>query len=89
MDQDQVAILRLVRLPTLFKDRSDRSVLSLIQEYDLAEQYRLGTIAPAAIAEHLERDLSLIDLWIEWSADQRCSDAAMEMLSIGVTTTTM
>lgn len=70
MDQDQIAIHRLVRFPARYME-GGVSLYDLIEQCNLREQYELGTITASAVMSHLRADNSLIDLWLLWSEDKR------------------
>jgi len=75
MDQNQVALNKLVWLPLTYKEAGDKSVLDLVEEFGLREQFDLGCVTPVSIKDHLEANRSLVDIWLEWAADKRCSGA--------------
>ena len=73
MDQDQIAIYHLVRVPLDFRSLDDASALDLLDRYQIKEQAEIGTVTPRSIAIHLQQDQSLIETWLQWSQDKRCS----------------
>lgn len=73
MDSDQDAIYRLVRLPIEFLEKGNVSVDDLIAEYKLLPENKVFRVTAERIKSRLELDHSLVDTWIEWSADKRAS----------------
>jgi hypothetical protein len=74
MDQDQVALARLVRLPHEYHERGDASIVDLAAELNAGKWVENGAISPGSIGSHLVCDRSLVSLWLNWSADKRCSE---------------
>ena len=73
VDQDQIAIHHLVRIPVDYRTLGNVSVLDLMDRHRIKEQIEIGTIYPESIASHLQQDHSLIETWLHWSQDKRCS----------------
>ena len=71
MDQDQVALGMLVRLPLQAEQHPDVPIVSFVEMAGLRAEFALGTITESTIASHLESDLSLIELWLRWSVNKR------------------
>jgi hypothetical protein len=63
----------LCRMPIAFKDRGDISMVALLREsgYDAVN----SGISERDVEAHLRRNPDLVQTWVAFSEDQRCSPA--------------
>jgi hypothetical protein len=60
-------------MPIAFRERGDVSLVALLRESGYL--WRRATISEVALEEHLRAHSDLVDEWLRFSEDQRCSPA--------------